>query len=90
MATMTLAWVLGLLAWRTRWRWPVLALMSAFTLLVGLSRLYMGVHFPSDVLAGWAAGAVWAVACFFAVFGRHRHPWERPTMVEASPPREAR
>jgi undecaprenyl-diphosphatase len=90
MATMTLAWVLGLLAWRTRWRWPVLALMSAFTALVGLSRLYMGVHFPSDVLAGWAAGAACAVACFFAVFGRHRHPWERTTMVEASPTREAR
>ncbi|GAB3354974.1 phosphatase PAP2 family protein [Lysobacter tyrosinilyticus] len=75
MATMTLTWVLGLLAWRTRWRWPVLAFMSVFTALVGVSRLYMGVHYPSDVLAGWAVGAVWPAACYLVAF-HHRHPWQ--------------
>lgn len=38
------------------------------TLLVGISRVYLGAHYPTDVLAGWTAGLVWAILCW--VFAR--------------------
>jgi membrane-associated phospholipid phosphatase len=47
------------LAWPTRRRWIVAALAAGFTVLVGLSRVALAVHYPSDVLGGWAL----AIAC---------------------------
>jgi undecaprenyl-diphosphatase len=41
-----------------------LAVGTLCAIIVGVSRVYLGVHWPTDVLAGWCAGAVWALSCW--------------------------
>lgn len=43
-----------------------LGVAMLLTLLIGLSRVYLGVHYPTDVLAGWAVGLSWALLCWIA------------------------
>ena len=56
-----------------------IAVALVVTFLVGLSRVYMGVHYPTDVLAGWTAGLVWAIVCWLtARWLQHRGAVENP------------
>lgn len=52
----------------------VLAVAVLITVLVGVSRVYLGVHWPSDVLAGWCAGFVWATLCWLVSLRFLRSP----------------
>ena len=62
---MALYGFLAYLSWKLapeKWRGVLVALFSAIIVLVGFSRLYLGVHYLSDVLAGYVIGGLFALA----------------------------
>jgi undecaprenyl-diphosphatase len=63
---LTLGAVLARVQSRRRLKAYLLGVAVLLTLLVGISRVYLGVHWPTDVLAGWCAGAAWAMGCWLA------------------------
>lgn len=81
MASMTLAWVVVLLCWSGRmrlgWRMraPATIAAVAFVLLVGVSRVYLGLHYPSDILAGWMAASAWVASMHALTSGAGLRAW---------------
>lgn len=72
MASMSFAAALIVIAWRTRWRWPAVVAGLLYVAVVGLSRVYLGVHFPSDILAGWCVAIVWVTIVVVVLDGASR------------------
>ena len=77
---LTLGALLSRVQSRRRLKIYLLSLAIFLTLLVGASRIYLGVHWPTDVLAGWCAGAAWAMGCWLlATWLQSRGRLEKPT-----------
>jgi undecaprenyl-diphosphatase len=74
---LSLGVVLARASERRRLKLFYIAAAIVLTGIVGLSRLYLGVHYPTDVAAGWALGAAWAILCALATA-----PAGRPTPIE--------
>jgi undecaprenyl-diphosphatase len=82
------AWgVLGVLVMRSRLplgvRRAIVAVLALVIFLIGLSRVWLGVHYPTDVLAGWTAGAV--IVLLYARLTRRVSPEPAAAAVDAGP-----
>lgn len=64
---LTLAMLIASLEPRRGTKRIVFGLAVLLTLAIGFSRVYLGVHWPSDVLGGWSLGAAWSLAAWFAL-----------------------
>ena len=85
-AYLTIAYLVARLQPSAALRHLTLAFAALVIFSVGLSRVYLGVHYPSDVMAGWVAGVAWASVCalglevvrhFRAPASRGCRPWRR-------------
>jgi undecaprenyl-diphosphatase len=65
-------------------RYYCLAMALLVTFLVGASRVVLGVHYPSDVLAGWLAGTCWALFCLVVELRVERNAGLRQERLEAA------
>jgi len=67
MSSMTLVVALIILTWGIRWCLSVVIVGGLFVLAIAWTRLYLGVHYPSDILAGWMVSIAWAVGVNFVI-----------------------
>jgi undecaprenyl-diphosphatase len=82
---LTLGALLARVQTRRRIKAYVLTVAVGTTLLVGVSRVYLGVHWPTDVLAGWCAGAAWAMLCWLVALWLQRRGQVEPEGAPAAP-----
>ena len=85
---LTLAVLIARFSNRRRVKIYSLAMGVSMTLMVGLSRVYLGVHWPTDVLAGWSLGAAWALAWWLAAWAIERFSPVNLRPVPPPPPIE--
>jgi undecaprenyl-diphosphatase len=63
----------------------ILSVATFLTVIVGVSRVYLGVHWPTDVIAGWLLGGTWALLCWFVMLWLQNRGEVEPEQPAGSP-----
>lgn len=70
----SLAYVTIHLVYKKSLKWIGCFLNGLFIIIIGVSRIYLGVHYPSDVVGGYLAGAAWLLICIILFrYYEYRH-----------------
>lgn len=67
MTSMALAASIIAAVWYTRWRIHAIVAGAVYVVMIGLTRMYLGVHYPTDIFGGWAVGAAWVIVVVLVV-----------------------
>jgi undecaprenyl-diphosphatase len=88
-AYLTLGALLARVMRKRRLKAYVLTVGVVLTGIVGLTRIFLGAHWATDVFAGWSVGAAWATACWLASFAVERMMHRRLETPQPAPPTKA-
>ncbi|TAE58900.1 MAG: phosphatase PAP2 family protein [Nostocales cyanobacterium] len=79
MTSMTLVSILLILTWDRPYKWLIVTIGSSYLLVIAWTRLYLGVHFPSDIFAGWMVALAWAIGMSLII----KPNWHRVTVTHS-------
>jgi membrane-associated phospholipid phosphatase len=89
MTSLALAILVVVLTWNSRWRWVAVVGGGLFVASIGWTRLYLGVHYPSDILGGWLLETAWAALSILLIQPPPFYEGDREQLPEIPTPEQS-